>query len=216
MADDQHVQWETTYKQPEFFGKEPSEIGASALKLFLANGARSVLELGCGQGRDTWLFANAGLQVVALDYSETGICQVNETAKQLKLDDRVTTKVRDARLGIPLADSSVDAIYSHMFFCMELKEEEVTFILNECLRVLKPGGLNVYSVRNEHDPHYKKFEHKSEDMYQNPRGFVVHFYDPEKIRRLAEGYDLVSMKEFEEGSPPFLKILYEVVLRKPK
>jgi len=216
MADDQKVQWEKTYDQPEFFGKEPSELAVSALRLFLDNGARSVLELGCGQGRDTWLFANSGLQVVALDYSGTGICQMSETAKQLRLDELVTPKVQDVRLGIPIPDASIDAVYSHMFFCMELKEEEAAFIFKECLRVLKPGGLNVYSVRNEHDPHYKKFEHKGEDMYKNPMGFVVHFYDIGKIKRLAKGYEIVSVREFDDTSPPFVKKLYEVVLRKPK
>jgi SAM-dependent methyltransferase len=174
-----------------------------------------VLELGCGQGRDTWLFANSGLKVVALDYSETGICQMEEDARQAKLDGLISPKVHDVRLGIPLPDGSVDAVYSHMFFCMELKEKEAALILQECLRVLRPGGLNVYSVRNEHDPHYRKFVHKGEDMYQNPRGFVVQFYDREKVERLAKGYEIVSVREFEESSTASPKVLYEVVLRKP-
>lgn len=216
VAEDQREQWEGTYSRPEFFGKEPSELGVNALRLFLAEGVRSVLELGCGQGRDTWLFANSGLQVVALDYSPTGICQMGERAKQLRLEGLVIPKVQDVRLGIPLPDSSVEAVYSHMFFCMELKEEESSFILKECLRVLKPGGLNVYSVRNEHDPHYRKFEPRGEDMYKNPMGYVVQFFDPEKIRRLAKGYEIVSIREFDDTSPPFVKKLYEVILRKPK
>jgi hypothetical protein len=53
-------------------------------------------------------------------------------------------------------------------------------------------------------------------MWQNPLGFVVHFFTEEKIRRLSSGYDVVSIKEFEDRSPPFVKKLYEVVLRKPR
>ena len=213
---DQKEVWEGTYAQKEFFGKQSSELGVSALKLFLENGARKVLELGCGQGRDTWLFANSGLNVIAIDYSETGICQMTEEAKQAKLDDLVSPKVHDVRLGIPLPGNSVDAVYSHMFLCMELTEKQLEHVMAECLRVLKPGGWNVYSVRNEHDPHYKKFEHKGEDMYQNPMGLVVHFFDDAKVRRLAKGYTVEWIREFQDTSPPFVKQSYEVVLRKPK
>ncbi len=215
-AGGQQKQWDTIYNQRDFFGGEPSELGVRARDLFLREGVRSVLELGCGQGRDTWLFAKTGLDVIALDYSETGICQMGEAAKAQKLDQKVRLMTRDARLGIPLPEASVDAVYSHMFLCMELTEVELEVIMAECLRVLKPGGWHVYSVRNERDPHYGKFVHKGEDMYQNPMGFVVHFFDEAKVRRLAKGYDVQWIKEFQDTSPPFVKQLYEVALRKPK
>ena len=46
-------------------------------------------------------------------------------------------------------------------------------------------------------------------------GFVVHFFSAEKVRRLARGYELLRITEFEDPSPPFTKKLYAVVLRKP-
>jgi len=216
LPEDQQKHWDSTYAQTDFFGAEPSELGISALELFRKEQVRNVLEIGCGQGRDTWFFVRNGLEVIALDYSETGVCQMQERAKDMKVQNQITLKVHDARLGIPLADDSVDAIFSHMFFCMELSENQLESIFEECLRVLRPGGINLYSVRNEHDPHYRKFVPKGEDMYQNPMGFVVHFFDPERIKRLAEGYELMYMKEFDDTSPPFVKKLYEVALRKPR
>jgi hypothetical protein len=71
-------------------------------------------------------------------------------------------------------------------------------------------------VRNDHDPHYGKFEPRGKDMWKNPMGFVVHFFSEEKVRRLSAGYDLLWVREFEDTSPPFVKKLYEVVLRKPR
>jgi hypothetical protein len=43
---------------------------------------------------------------------------------------------------------------------------------------------------------------------------VVHYFSEDKIRRLAEGYDIVHIREFDDTSPPFTKKLYEVLLRK--
>jgi len=122
--------------------------------------------------------------------------------------------VHDVRHGLPFPDESFDAVYSHMFFTMEMTEAQISVIMAECRRVLRPDGLNLYSVRNFHDPHYGKFTHRGEDMYENPMGFVVHFFDEAKVKRLSQGYEVEWIREFDDTSPPFVKKLYEVLLRK--
>ena len=99
-----------------------------------------------------------------------------------------------------------------MFFTMHLKEGELASIFKEVLRVLRPGGLNIYSVRNVNDSHFRRGRHVEEDMWEM-NGFVVHYFSMEKVERLASGYEILSVEEFEEGSLP--KKLYQVVLRKP-
>lgn len=213
---DQKKHWDRTYSTAQdFFGKKASGLAMSALSVFKDNDVRTVLDLGCGQGRDTWYFAKNGLSVTALDYSEAGICQMADTIKREGLEGAVTAKVHDARKPMPFPDASFDAVYSHMFFTMELSEEEMSMVLQECRRVLRPGGINIYSVRNDHDPHYGKFIQRGKDMWQNPNGFVVHFLSEERIRALSGGYELLWIREFEEPSQQLVKKLYEVALRKP-
>ena len=96
-----------------------------------------------------------------------------------------------------------------------LREEELQFIMDECRRVLRPGGVNLYSVRNDHDPHFRKGLHRGEDMWQSPAGFVVHFFTEEKVRRLARGYDVMRIREFDDPAKQYTRRLYEVLLRKP-
>ena len=213
---DQKCHWNSTYERSQdFFGKEPSELAVSALPTLKDHGVRTVLELGCGQGRDTWYFARNGMAVTALDYSETGVCQMRDAVERERLDDVVTVMVHDARAPLPFPDSAFDAVYAHMFFTMEFSEEEVSRMLGDCRRVLRPGGLNIYSVRNDHDPHYGKFEPRGKDMWKNPLGFVVHFFTEEKLRELSAGYEILWIKEFDEPSPAYTKKLYEVALRRP-
>jgi hypothetical protein len=79
-------------------------------------------------------------------------------------------------------------------------------------RILEPGGLNFYTVRNTTDAHYQTGIHRSEDMWEIGGGFIVHFFSKEKIEHLSKGYEIVNVEEFEEGDLP--KKLFMVTLRK--
>ncbi len=160
----QRTHWDSTYaKRADFFGVEPSDFGVRAAATLEQHGLRRILELGCGQGRDTFLFLQRGFEVTALDYAETGLRQMQEKAKALGVDRLLTLQPCDMRAGLPFADQSFDGCFSHMFFTMQLTEKELERIFREVLRILKPGGLNIYSVRNTHDPHFQKGKHIAED-----------------------------------------------------
>jgi SAM-dependent methyltransferase len=204
--------WDEVFaKDPAFFGEEPSEFANVSLNLFQKEGVRSVLELGCGQGRDTFLFARNGLEVTALDYSETAIAAVSEKAKRVGLSFPIRAQTHDLREPLPFPDKSFDACYSHMLLCMELSTAEIAFILHEIHRILKPGGLAVYSVRSSFDKHFRAGTHLCEDIY-DIGGFVVHFFTEEKIKKLARGYEIHALGRMEEGSLP--RDLFCVTMRK--
>ncbi|MDH7507792.1 MAG: class I SAM-dependent methyltransferase [Methanomassiliicoccales archaeon] len=215
VFDPQKEHWDTVYKtKPDYFGETPSEFARRALSFFKENKARRIIELGCGEGRDTIMFLKEGFEVIALDYSPIAIEHLVQKAKANQLSESLTAMVHDARDGIPLTDASVDGIFSHMFFTMQLTEKELDFIFQECLRVMRPGAFNIYSVRNIHDPHYGKGIHRGEDMWESPQKFVVHFFSLEKVKRLARGYEICHISEFDDPSPTYTKKLYEVILRK--
>ena len=208
----QEGHWDKTYKgNPTFFGEDPSEFAQTVINLFKGEGVRSVLELGCGQGRDTLLFAKEGFHVTALDYSATGLLKLQGSAREIGVSDRIDTRSFDVRKPLPFPDGSFDLCYSHMLLCMELSTVELRFLLGEVRRVLKTGGLALYSVRNTFDKHHGAGTRKSEEMY-DIGGFVVHFFSEEKIRSLATGYELLDLRRMQEGSLP--RELFGVVLRK--
>jgi SAM-dependent methyltransferase len=208
----QQGHWEDTFaEKPDMFGTSPSEPAKAAAEVFKREGAIKILELGSGQGRDTLFFARSGFQVYALDYSETAIRTIKEKAKEAGVSDLIQPSRQDIRHPLPFEDGSRDACFSHMLFCMALTMEELDFLSREIRRVLKPGGLNVYTVRHTGDPHYQKGIHRGEDMSE-VGGFIVHFFSREKVERLAKGFEIVDLQEFEEGGLP--RKLFRVTLRK--
>lgn len=204
--------WEDTFaRKPEMFGSVPSQPAIAAGEAFKREGAKKILELGSGQGRDTLFFARSGFQVHALDYSEVAIRTIAEKAEKAGVSDLIQASRHDIRNPLPFEDGALDACFSHMLFCMALTVEELDLLAGEIRRVLKPGGLNIYTVRHTGDPHYRKGIHRGEDRYE-VGGFIVHFFSRQKVERLAKGFEMVELLEFEEGNLP--RKLFRVTLRK--
>ena len=119
------------------------------------NNVKNLLELGAGHGRDSIFLASNGIQVEALDYSMAGIEIILNKAKKEK-ELRLNSKTFDIRNALPFPTNYFDAVYSHMFLNMKFSPDELSFIISEIKRVLKDGGFNFFSVRNNHDNFYRK------------------------------------------------------------
>ena len=212
VLDAQHPYWEKTFSEkPDMFGIEPSDPARKAAEIFKKEGKAKVLELGSGQGRDTLFLARNGFQVYALDYSAKGLEAIVEKAQDLGLQEFIKTKVHDVRDPLPFVDECFDGCFSHMLYCMALTTAELQFLSGEIRRVLRPRGLNIYTVRHTGDPHYETGIHRGEDMYE-VGGFIVHFFSKGKVELLAKGYKILSVDKFEEGRLP--RRLFRVTLRK--
>jgi SAM-dependent methyltransferase len=208
----QHQHWENMLlNKPDMFGTEPSDPAQKAAELFKKEGRVKILELGGGQGRDTIFFAQNGFQVYVLDYCESGVETITQKSTSMGFSQSITARCHDVRKPLPFNDESFDACYSHMLYCMALTTAELEFLSDEIRRVLKPNGLNIYTVRNTKDPHFRTGIHQGEEIYEIG-GFVLHFFCKKKVEHLAKGFEIVSIDEFEEGGLP--KRLFRVTQRK--
>jgi len=183
------------------FGLEPSISAKKALNFFKEKKINNAIELGAGLGRDSIFFAKNNIKIQALDYSSSGIKIINHKIKKDNLSNYISTKLFDVREKLPFKDNSVDACYSHMLYCMALTIADLQKLNNEIHRILKPNGLNIYTVRHTHDGDYKNGKHIGEDLYEND-GFIVHFFSKEKVKSLLNGFSNIVIDEFEEGNFP--------------
>ncbi|MET7494080.1 class I SAM-dependent methyltransferase [Streptomyces sp900116325] len=183
------------------YGEEPSGPAVHAAGVFRAAGARDVLELGAGHGRDALYFAREGFTVEATDFSAIGLEQLRRGALAQGTDGWVTTAVHDVREALPLPDGAVDAVFAHLLLCMALSTEESRALVDEIRRVLRPGGMFVYTVRHTGDAHYGAGTAHGDDIFQHG-GFAVHFFPRALVDALADGWNLEEVHAFEEGDLP--------------
>jgi SAM-dependent methyltransferase len=154
LIDAQEGHWGATFAaSPDMYGTGPSGPAAAAAAGFAGAGVRVVLELGAGQGRDTLFLARQGFDVVAVDYAGPALEAI--TAQAAAGPGGTVRAVRhDVREPLPFPASRFDASYSHMLFCMALTTPQLERLAAELHRVIRPGGLVVYTVRHTGDAHY--------------------------------------------------------------
>jgi SAM-dependent methyltransferase len=198
--------WNSAYNNnTSFFGETPSQFALSCYDDYIKNkNVKKMLELGCGQGRDTLFFASKGIEMEALDYSPVGIERLKKLASEKNLSN-IRASVFDARNSLPFKDNKFDVVYSHMFFTMRFTWEELKSIIHEVKRVLKNGGFHFFSVRNRNDRVYGKGTKIDENIYEY-KTFQVRFFSREDVEKLAESFKILEVREIVEG----LKTLYLV------
>jgi len=94
---------------------------------------RSILEIGCGTGKNTALLADIGEKVLALDFSQA---MINRAKEKLPLD-HVTFAVADLTCSWPCDDQSVNLVV-----CNLVLEHigDLSVIFSEAFRALVAGG----------------------------------------------------------------------------
>ena len=178
--------WDKIYESDSaFFGDEPSRFATLCLTDMKTNNVKNLLELGAGHGRDSIFLALNGIQVEALDYSMAGVEIILNKAKKEK-GLRLNSKTFDIRNALPFPTNYFDAVYSHMFLNMKFSPEELHFIISEIKRVLKDGGFNFFSVRNNHDNFYRKGIEIEKGIF-DISGFEIRFFTETDIQNLLAG-----------------------------
>jgi len=189
--------WDKVYsKDSAFFGVDPSDFAQMCYKDFNKHRVKRVLELGCGQGRDTIFFASNGLDVHAIDSSKIAIENVNQKIREKNIS--INLKHFEARRGLPFGNNHFDALYSHMFYNMSFTDEDLRFLFTESSRVLKDKGLLYFSVRSDNDLLYNKGKKIDSNIYEI-NGFQIRFFIKPQIRSfLSNCFEIKNIMESNE------------------
>ncbi len=129
-----------TYEQHDALQQEVQALLLDRLGFYLEAPAR-VLDVGAGTGRGTALLRKRypKAQVIAADLALPMLRAARKHISWLKPFQRVCA---DAT-SLPLPDHSVDVLHSNLCFQWV---DDLPALFGECVRVLKPGGLLVFST----------------------------------------------------------------------
>jgi SAM-dependent methyltransferase len=109
---------------------------------FAAYRGKRVLDVGCGAGTDLARFAKGGAIAAGVDLSSSAIA----LAKQNFAQQGLTADLREADgEKLPFEDNSFDLVFAHGVVQYTAHDKA---LVDECRRVLTPGGTAVFQVYN--------------------------------------------------------------------
>ena len=170
------------------------------LEMFANRHFESILELGCGTGKNTLFLVEVGTGVHALDFSAGMIEKAREKVKA----ENVRFSIADLTQKWPCEDQAYDLIVCNLVL---EHIEDLSFIFSEASRVLGAGGkfmLNELHPFRQYEGKKARFD-KEDDVTEVP-AFTHHiseFVTAAFSNRLSlTNLDELWHKEDTRGKPP--------------
>ena len=105
--------WNDLYEKNNYFGTGPTILAAYAKKILDEYSLKNILELGCGQGRDSIYFAKLGYSIIASDISENAIKFIEKISNDENLKN-LQLVVHDVQKPLNFQNSKFDMVYSNL------------------------------------------------------------------------------------------------------
>jgi len=189
--------WENYYSLPDSTPNVPSLFAKFVLEHCL-NEKDSIIELGCGNGRDCIFFARHNIKVYAVDQSEKEILALSKE----NFLDNLTFKAADFS---KLPDGNpYEAVYSR-FTLHSISEDEESRVVSWTARNLKPGGKFIIEARGKKNELYKKGEAVSgeNDAYVYNHHYR-RFIDKDNLdKKIIDSGLKIESSEEKTGFAPF-------------
>ncbi|BCU80644.1 hypothetical protein JIR001_04270 [Polycladomyces abyssicola] len=174
-------QMDRLYQLPGFYwGMEPNRLAYSLLETLPSLQGKTVVDLGCGEGRDAVYFAKNGLNVMAVDLSQTGL----KKAKHWAETEGVSLTTVQADLLSYRMDTMVDAVYS-IGVLHYLPPEIRPNTFGHYKAMTRSGGIHAFNVFVE-KPYIPVPPDYAENEYFYRTGELLQYYWDWEIISFAE------------------------------
>lgn len=206
----------------KFYEKHDFNEGSSFFEFInnLPDFPDMVIDIGCGQGRDSFAFALAGKQVYGLDRSDVGIRNASDKASSASLDslsfdtcdvsniDELSARIAVARERV----NGGEVCFYMRFFLHSIPEDTQDALLQTLASQAKPGDVFAAEFRTDKDEdHNRVFGDTHYRRYQNADDFS-------KRLQTEYGWDIAFETE-SRGLSPYKDedpTLYRVVATRPR
>jgi cyclopropane fatty-acyl-phospholipid synthase-like methyltransferase len=193
--------WEARYAQGLVYGTEPTSVARRLVEVFRTHGVRTILEAGCGSGRDALFYAREGFEVTGTEISENALRWARGRAQAEGL--RITS-LPDDLTETKLPRDSFDAAVAIHLIHLHLAPVRQTLV-NQLWRLTRDGGLIAMANYSINEAGYTTWEPALEPhTRRNPRGKLIHFFEEAELRALLlpDRFDLLTFEEVELAEVP--------------
>ncbi|KYK35507.1 MAG: class I SAM-dependent methyltransferase [Theionarchaea archaeon] len=153
-------------------------------------GLSTILEIGCGQGRNAAWLAEKGFSVTGVDLIMKDLVLFREYAKKRGINPYI---IQNDISHLSFKENQFDVVMSFHVLTF-VPEHARPLVLQEVRRVLRPHGIFVAVERSQKDPDYKKGVEIERETYTF-QGYTHHFFSGEELRELLSPMDVAVLRD---------------------
>jgi len=170
--------WNDIYSNENYFGTGPTILANLAKELIDKHSVRRILELGCGQGRDSVFFADHGCDITATDISENAIKFVGKIKNKYNLTN-LRLFVHDVEKSFDFLNGTFDLIYSNLalqFFELSRLDN----IFSNINDIMNDDSLFLFSTKKPGDKYFNLGNKLSDNAFEY-KGITRFFFDKSQL-----------------------------------
>lgn len=201
MIESKAWKWEIVDKNDKYWNSPAPEV-YFLVKDWKDKNYKSMLDVGCGFGRNSIFFAKNGFDVSGFDLSEHSVNLTLEKAKNNNVELKKFT-VADM-LNFPFEDNSFDCMLA-LNVISHTDLEGFKQILSEIKRTLKPNGEVYFTVGSKESYWFKNpvctyvDENTRIRIEDGPENGIPHFYiDDEDCKTLFNDFKIIKIQNIRE------------------
>lgn len=166
--------------------EEPANnFAVRSCKLIKNKKLKTLLDVGCGDGRDSVYFFKKGFKITAVDFSASGI------EKLKSQNPKINCILGDIR-KIKLKTNSFDVIYAHLSLHY-FDDKATSKIFDGLYRALKQKGLIFVKCKSVDDALFGKGQKIGENMYK--KGHTRHFFSKEYMAEKLKSFKVIKISK---------------------
>ena len=177
-----------------------------------------IIDIGCGEGRDSCAFGAQGKRVLGVDQSQLGIDQAKKHAADLGIADRTTFEICDVTdeerlldvLTAFVEESQEPVVFYLRFFLHAISEAAQKKVLNAIAASARDGDYFAAEFRTDKDAKNTKVHQKHYRRFQNAEIFRDSLVRQHRFEVLHEE-EGIGLSPYKEEDP----VLYRIVARRP-
>jgi cyclopropane fatty-acyl-phospholipid synthase-like methyltransferase len=183
------MNWDRQYsKHQTYFGAEPDKFLVDHFHLI--DNSKPVLDVGAGQGRNSFFLSQNNFQIVAIDPSKIAVEQLNQFADQTKLS--LHSVQADFENFVP--ESTFSAILLIGMLPI-ISLNQISTLLKKSIEWLSENGFIFVTAHNISDPSFQKistnWEQIGKNSFENLKGGVRTFLEENEILEIFSGFEVI-------------------------
>ncbi|MFQ6103299.1 MAG: class I SAM-dependent methyltransferase [Candidatus Glassbacteria bacterium] len=162
----------------------------------------SLLDVGCGRGRNSYSFLETGMTVVGCDFSRQALLEFRTGAESRGYRDQVSLILCDMENPLPLREGGFDVIMNITSLDNIIERDILKRYASGIVRFLRRGGYHLLYAFLRQDGYYGPLLEEEGYVATDPAaGMSVALYEPEELKELFSPLVTISERTFEFQGP---------------